>query len=501
MSQSPDGGPRVLVIGAGVAGLVAAIRLRESGIEDVVVVEKAERLGGTWRENTYPGVACDVPSHLYSYSFAPNPDWSHTYAPGDEILAYLEAVADQHGLRDLIRYGTEVTRLHHEPGGWSAETAGGETLRADVVIAATGVLHHPAYPDIEGLDRFDGPCFHSARWDHGVAIDGAKVGIIGAGSTAVQITTAIVDRVAELHLFQRTPQWVLAVPNDPTDAEERRYLASEPEAIVTRRADLARTFEDNFADVVIDADAPGLALIEALCRANLEEHVTDPELRERLRPDHRAACKRLVISPGYYQAVSRSHVSVVTDGIARVEPDGIRTVDGQVHGIDVLVLATGFRVDRFLRPIEVTGTHGTTLEQAWAGRPTAYLGMSIPGFPNLFLLNGPNGPVGNFSLIEVAELQMSYLLQLLDLLRDPDVDEVVATAEATNRFEEERTEAARHTIWATGCRSWYLDDRGIPAAWPWTFQRYRDTLARPSLEHYELRSVRDEHRSTAARPA
>ena len=497
MSQSPDRAPRVLVIGAGVAGLVAAIRLREAGIEDVTVVEKADRLGGTWRENTYPGVACDVPSHLYSYSFAPNPDWSHTYAPGAEILAYLEAVADAHALGDRIRYSTEITGLRHEPGGWSAETADGDFIRADVVIAATGVLHHPAYPDIEGLERFAGPCFHSARWDHEVAVDGARVGIIGAGSTAVQITTALVDRVAELHLFQRTPQWVLAVPNDPTDEDERRYLASEPEAILTRRADLARTFEDNFADVVIDADAPGLALIEALCRANLEEHVTDPALRERLRPDHRAACKRLVISPGYYQAVSRPHVSVVTEGIARVELDGIRTVDGLLHEIDVLVLATGFRVDRFLRPIEVTGTHGTTLEEAWADRPTAYLGMSIPGFPNLFLLNGPNGPVGNFSLIEVAELQVGYLLQLLELLRGPDVDEVVATAEATDRFEDERTEAAKHTIWATGCRSWYLDDRGIPAAWPWTFQRYRDTLARPVLGDYDLRSVRSGHPASA----
>jgi cation diffusion facilitator CzcD-associated flavoprotein CzcO len=500
MSQSPGGAPSVLVIGAGVAGLVAAIRLRESGVDDVVVVEKADRLGGTWRENTYPGVACDVPSHLYSYSFAPNPDWSRTYAPGGEILAYLEAVAEQHALGDRIRYSTEITRLRHEPGGWSAETADGATLRADVVIAATGVLHHPAYPDIAGLDRFAGPCFHSARWDHRAAIDGAKVGVIGAGSTAVQITTAIVDRVATLHLFQRTPQWVLAVPNDPTDEEERRSLARDPAAIAARRADLAQTFEANFADIVIDADAPGLALIEELCRSNLEEHVTDPDLRERLRPDYRAACKRLVISPDYYQAVSRPHVSVVTTDIAQVEADGVRTVDDELHELDVLVLATGFRVDRFLRPIEVTGSDGTTLDQAWAERPTAYLGMSIPGFPNLFLLNGPNGPVGNFSLIEVAELQMGYLLQLLDLLRRDDVDEVVATTAATTRFEDERSEAAKHTIWATGCRSWYLDDRGIPAAWPWTFQRYRDALARPALEHYELRSTRSRRHASAGGP-
>lgn len=498
MSQSPARRPTVLVIGAGVAGLVAAIRLHESGIEQVVMVEKAERLGGTWRENTYPGVACDVPSHLYSYSFEPNPDWTHTFAPGEEILDYLEAVADKYGIRDRIRYRTEITRLVQVAGGWTAHTATGDTLHADVVIAATGVLHHPAYPDIDDLDRFAGPCFHSARWEHDVSIDGASVGIVGAGSTAVQITTAIVDRVAALHLFQRTPQWVLPVPNDPTTEEERRYLAGDPGAIAERRAHFAQTFEDNFADVVVDADAPQLAIIEELCRANLEEHVTDPELRERLRPDYRAACKRLVISPGYYQAVSRPNVSVVTEGIARAEPGGLRTVDGQLHELDVLVLATGFRVDRFLRPIEVIGRDGT-LEQAWSQRPTAYLGMSVPGFPNLFLLNGPNGPVGNFSLIEVAELQMSYVLQLLELLDREDVDEIVATADATARFEDERTEAAKRTIWATGCRSWYLDDRGIPAAWPWTFQRYRDVLARPEIEDYELRSVRTTRVAPAGR--
>ena len=490
MSQSPRRRPTVLVIGAGVAGLVAAIRLREAGIEDVEVVEKAERLGGTWRENTYPGVACDVPSHLYSYSFEPNPDWSHTFAAGAEILAYLEEVADKYGIRDRIRYRTEITQLVQVAGGWTARTGTGEILHADVVIAATGVLHHPAYPDIPGLDRFAGPCFHSARWDHDATIDGAAVGIVGAGSTAVQITTAIVDRVGDLQLFQRTPQWVLPVPNHPTTDEERRHLAGDPAAIAERREQLAQTFEASFADVVIDAGSPQLAVIEELCRANLEGHVTDPDLRERLRPDYRAACKRLVISPGYYQAVSRPHVSVITESISNAEPGGLRTVDDQLHELDILVLATGFRVDRFLRPIEVTGRDGTTLEQVWSQRPTAYLGMSIPEFPNLFLLNGPNGPVGNFSLIEVAELQMGYLVQLLDLLRRDDVDEISATAAAAARFEEERTEAAKRTIWATGCRSWYLDDRGIPAAWPWTFRRYRDVLAYPTIEHYEVRSTR-----------
>lgn len=476
----------MLVIGAGVAGLVAAIEMRRAGYSSITIVEKADRLGGTWRENTYPGVACDVPSHLYSYSFAPNPNWSHTFAPGDEILSYLEAVAADHGVADQIRYGTEILRLEYDGPTWTAHTSTGDVIDAEIVLAATGVLHHPSYPEIEGLDSFSGPCFHSARWDHDVDLRGARLGIIGAGSTAVQITTAVVDQVGHLELFQRTPQWVLPVPNDPVDDDERRRLTRDPGAIAERRAHLAEVFEAAFADVVVDAGSPQLDVIQQLCLDNIDQNIADPELRERLRPDHRAACKRLVVSPGYYQAVAKSNVSVTTDAIERIEATGVRTADGHLHELDVLVLATGFRVDRFLRPIDVVGRDGRSLDEVWRDRPSAYLGMSVPDFPNLFLLNGPNGPVGNFSLIEVAELQVAYLRQLLEPVRTGEVGAVVATAEAADVFEEERTEAAKRTVWVTGCRSWYLDDRGIPAAWPWTFGHYRKTLAAPDPAAYEF---------------
>lgn len=489
MNQSGKRQPRVLVIGAGVAGIVATIKLREAGFDDITVVEKASALGGTWRENTYPGVACDVPSHLYSYSFAPNPQWSHTFAPGWEIQEYLEQVASEFGVAHMIRYDTEVVDLTYRPGGWRATTSAGDVFDAEVVIAATGVLHHPAYPDIDGLDSFDGPCFHSARWDHEATVDGARVGIVGAGSSTIQITTTIADRVGSLTLFQRTPQWVLPVPNDPIDPADQQRLAEDPNAIDERRAYLAEVFEENFANVVVDADSPQLQVIQELCRANLEDNISDPDLRERLRPDYRAACKRLVVSPGYYQAIDRNNVDVVTDKILRFEPSGIRTADGRLHDLDVIVLATGYRVDQFLRPISVTGRDGTMLEQLWADRPSAYLSMSIPGFPNLFLLNGPNGPVGNFSLIEVAELQVTYLCQLLERLQDGMADEICATERAAEEFEDERVEAAKHTVWMTGCRSWYLDDRGIPAAWPWTFGRYREVLAHPNQDHYEFRGT------------
>ncbi|HKY15361.1 MAG TPA: NAD(P)/FAD-dependent oxidoreductase [Microthrixaceae bacterium] len=475
-----------MVVGAGVAGVLAAIRLRAAGIADVTVYEKNDRLGGTWLENTYPGVSCDVPSHLYSYSFAPNPNWSHVFSPGDEIRAYIEDVAQRHGIAEIIRYGTEVRSLTFTEGAWDIELGSGERDRADVVIAATGVLHHPSYPDIDGLARFGGPCFHTARWDHSVPLDGRRVGVVGTGSSAVQVVTAIVDQVAELRLFQRTAQWILSVPNPPIEDEERRRFEADPHAISELRAHYARIFEDTFADVVVDAGSPQLRVLEELCRSNLDHSVADRELRERLRPDYRVACKRLIVSPSFYEAIQQPSARLVTESIVAAEPGGLRTADGSLHELDVLVLATGFRVDRFLRPIEVIGRDGVTLDEVWAERPSAYLGMSIPRFPNLFLLNGPNGPVGNFSLIEVAELQMNYLLPLLERLQSGECAEITATAEAATRFEAERIDAAQRTVWVTGCRSWYLDDRGIPAAWPWTFGRFREVMAHPDLDDFEL---------------
>ena len=477
---------RVVVVGAGMAGILSAIKLREAGLGDVVIYEKASRLGGTWRENTYPGIACDVPSHLYCYSFAPNPDWSHRFSPGGEIQAYLERVARAHGVDRLIRFGDEVTRCELAGGRWRLWTARGERDEADVVIAATGVLHHPRYPDIEGLERFRGACFHSARWDHAVPLDGQRVGIVGTGSSAVQITSAIVDRVARLVLFQRTAQWIFPQENPPYSEAEKAEFRRHPELLREIREQISRLFADNFSNAVVNADAPQMQAIEEACRANLEQSVRDPVLREKLRPSYRAACKRLVISPDFYQAIQKPNAELVTEGIARVEPAGVRTRDGRLHPLDVLVLATGFRVDRFVRPMEVIGRGGLRLDAVWTPHPVAYLSIAVPGFPNFFMLNGPNGPVGNFSLIEVAELELAYILALVDLLRAGRCRELCPTPAATARFEAERVAAARHTVWMTGCRSWYLDERGIPAVWPWTFDRFREAMAAPRLEDYEL---------------
>jgi cation diffusion facilitator CzcD-associated flavoprotein CzcO len=479
---------RVVIVGAGMAGICAAIKLGEAGITDFTIYEKAGRVGGTWRENTYPGVACDVPSHLYSYSFAPNPDWSYRFSPGDEIETYFEDVARRYGVLDVVRFGTEVTRLAYEDGRWRIGLSDGATDEADVVLAATGVLHHPHYPEIEGLDTFEGAIFHSARWDHGVELGGKRLGVIGNGSTGVQIVSAVVDTVADLTLFQRTPQWILDVPNVEIPADERARFRGDPSALREQHEQLSQMFTEMFADAVVDADSPAMALLEQLCHANLENNVADPELRERLRPSYRAGCKRLVMSADFYPAIGRPNAHLVTDGITRVEPKGVRTADGTLHELDVVVLATGFRADRFLRPIEVSGRGGVSLDAVWANRPSAYLAVSVPDFPNLFMLNGPNGPVGNFSLIEVAELQLAYILQLLDWIGGDRPAAVCASHDAADQFDAERLDAAKKTIWSTGCASWYLDDRGVPAAWPWTFERFRERMAAPDRGDFEVAS-------------
>jgi cation diffusion facilitator CzcD-associated flavoprotein CzcO len=477
---------RVAIIGAGMAGILSAIKLTEAGFTDVTVYEKADRLGGTWRENTYPGIACDVPSHLYSYSFHLNPGWSHPFSPGHEIQAYLEEVARDHRVDSLIRFDEEVTTCSWIDRRWHLDTARGTHDVADFVIAATGVLHHPNYPDIKGLDAFEGSLFHSSRWDHGVTLEGARVGIVGTGSTAVQLVSAVVEPAQKLSLFQRTAQWIMPQENPPYREEERTEWGRNPGKLQHLHQSLSELFT-NFANGIVDADSQEMAMIADMCRQNLETKVADPVLRERLRPNYRAACKRLVISPNFYESLQRDNAELVTEPIDHIEAGGIRTVDGRLHDLDVVVLATGFKVDAFMRPMSVIGRDGQDLAAVWADRPNAYLSISIPEFPNFAMVNGPNGPVGNFSLIEVAEMQVGYILQLIDRVDAGRCREISVTQAATDRFEAQRVAAAANTIWSTGCQSWYLDDRGIPATWPWSFGRFSAEMERPKLDAFDQR--------------
>ncbi|MHB8320341.1 MAG: flavin-containing monooxygenase [Acidimicrobiales bacterium] len=477
---------RFAIIGAGMSGIASAIKLIESGQTDFTVYEKADRVGGTWRENTYPGVTCDVPSHLYRYAFSPNPNWSHMFSPGDEIERYFESVANDYDVNPYIRFNDEVTSCVFKNAKWHIATRSGLSDEVDVVIAATGVLHHPNYPEIDGLRSFKPPMFHSARWDHSVDLDDARVGVIGTGSTAVQIVSAIIDQVRSLSLFQRTAQWILPISNPDYSEEEKESFRKNPERMRETYEFFSKMFTEGFADAVVDADSPQMKAIEEACVRNLEDNVHDPELRERLRPDYRAACKRLIVSASFYDSIQKPNAHLVTEGIERIEESGVRTRDGQLHELDVLVLATGFKADAFMRPMKVSGRDGVELSDVWAKRPNAYLSISIPDFPNFFMLNGPNGPVGNFSLIEVAELQIDYVMQLVDTIRSRRCREISATKEAMDTLDAARIEAAKQTVWTTGCHSWYLDDRGVPANWTWTFERFREVMAKPDLGAYEF---------------
>jgi cation diffusion facilitator CzcD-associated flavoprotein CzcO len=477
---------RFIIIGAGMSGLLSAIKLREAGFDNCVIYEKADRLGGTWRENTYPGISCDVPSHFYCYSFALNPEWSHRFSPGAEIQTYFEEVARRYGVDSSIQYRKEITRCQLEHGRWRIEMADGSTDVGDFLIAATGVLHHPAYPDIEGLDSFAGPAFHSARWNHRVRLAGRRLGVIGTGSSAIQIVGALVDEVAELSLFQRTAQWIMPMGNQAYSEAEKAAFRRHPETIAQLRSEISHMFTDGFSNHLADVSSPQLQAIHDACVANLENSVKDPGLREKLRPNYRAACKRLIMSANFYDAIQRPNAKLVTEGIGRIEKSGVRTRDGKLHELDVLVLATGFRVDRFMRPMAVIGRNGTKLDEVWKGGPFAYMAISVPDFPNLFMLNGPNSPVGNFSLIEVAELQLSYILQLIEQVRSGSCTEVSVSRAAMERFDAERKVAAAKTIWNSGCKSWYLDAAGLPTAWPWTFDRFREEMSGPRLSDYEL---------------
>ncbi|GGA37606.1 flavin-containing monooxygenase [Sphingomonas psychrolutea] len=478
---------RFVIIGAGMAGMLAGIRLKERGDTDFTIYEKGDTVGGTWRENSYPGLACDTPAHSYTFSFATNPEWSAFYAPGPEIRAYFEDIADRYDLKSQISFNTEIASCRFVDGRWRIVTTDGRDDVADVVIAATGVLHHPAMPDIPGLASFAGPYFHSARWDHSVGFDGKRIGVIGNGSTGVQIVSALSKIAGTLVHFQRSPQWIMPCPDlKYSDADKQAFRDDPAKIEAVRNGPEASARRARFTAAIIDLDSPELAEIQEIVERNLQDSIRDPDLREKLRPDYRAACKRMVFSAHYYNAVQRPNVEVAVGTIERVEAAGIRMKDGSFHELDVIALATGFRVDQFVRPMIVEGVGGQSLDVLWAEHPRAYYAVAVPDFPNFFLLNGPTGPVGNFTLIDIAEAQWTYIDQLIDLLRAGTCDAVAPSRAALENYEERRTEAAKRTVFASGCRSWYLDKQGVPQVWPWSYAYFQHVMATPNLDDYDL---------------
>jgi cation diffusion facilitator CzcD-associated flavoprotein CzcO len=474
--------PRIAIVGAGMSGICMGARLRLAGIEGFTLFEKSDRLGGTWRDNTYPGLSCDVPSRFYQFTFAPNPDWTHVYSPGAEIWEYFDSVAAKFGLGEHIRYGAEVTLARWADGVWQVHTSDGEVAEFDFLISATGILHHPRHPDLKGLEDFEGASFHSARWDHDVPLEGRRVAVVGTGSTGVQIVVGLAGVAGRLLLFQRTPQWILPLRNPEIPRFVRR--AHRRVAWLNRFSYyLWRSIFEVFAPALTQ---PGLRrrFVQWVCRRHLQS-VADPDLRRRLTPDYEPMCKRLVVSSQFYESVQRDDVEVVSEAIDHVEARGIVTADGVLHPVDVLVLATGFDAHAYLRPMDLVGPGGRTLDDAWADGPRAYQTIALPGFPNFFMFMGPNSPVGNYSLTAIAETQATFALEWIARWQAGEIDTVQPRQSATDAFYRRVREAMPDTVWTTGCDSWYLGQDGLPELFPWTPDRHRALLGTVHPEDFE----------------
>ena len=477
--------PKVVIIGAGMTGLLMIIKLREAGIKDIVVLEKKDNIGGTWRENTYPGVACDIPAHMYTYSFEPNPEWSHRFAHGEEIQAYFEHVADKYALRQFIRFNEAVTACHYDvdplqPGKWILQTASGEKLVADFVISATGILHHPAKPDIPGLDSFQGAQFHTAEWDHSVPLKDKNIGVIGTGSTAAQVIPELIKVAAKVSVFQRTPQWIVNLPNKAFSKKLKSKWRQRPALMHRLRRWYTFGVEQTFSKAVIGKKLPHM-LVNIWCRLYLRLAIKDPGLRAKLKPDYRVGCKRLIANTSFYPAIQQPKAELVTESIERIEPKGIRTKDGHLHPLDVLVLSTGFHPFNFMRPMDLRGKQGVSIDARWGRKVQAYRSLMIPGFPNFFLMLGPNTPIGNFSVIAMSEVQAEYVIKLIRKWQAREFDEVTASERAFELYNAYLKAGMKDTVWLGGCQSWYLDADGDPAMWPYTWRQWVEEMAEPDM--------------------
>lgn len=464
---------RVAIIGSGFGGLGAAIRLRQEGQRDFVVLERAGDVGGTWRDNAYPGCACDVESHLYSFSFAPNPGWSRRYAPQPEILAYLRACAERFAVLPHVRFGHEVcgAAWDAQAGRWRLRTSHGP-LSADVLVAAPGPLSEPALPALPGLDRFAGKVFHSARWDHGHDLRGRRVAVIGTGASAIQFVPEIQPLVGRLHLLQRTPPWILPRRDRAVSAGLRRLLTALPPAQRLLRAGI----EVQRELLGVPFLHPGLMQYgQRAALQHLARQVPDPALRARLTPGYTMGCTRVLLSDNYLPALSQPNVEVITSGVRAVLPHAIVTEDGAERAVDTIICGTGFQVTD--PPIShlLRGREGKTLAEVWQGSPRAHLGMTVSGFPNLFLLLGPNTGLGHTSVVLMIESQVEHLLAALRHLDQRGLRALEPRPAAQAAFVAEVDARMRHTVWSTGgCRSWYLDPSGRNSTlWPGSTWRYR----------------------------
>jgi cation diffusion facilitator CzcD-associated flavoprotein CzcO len=477
----------IAVVGAGFGGVGAAVMLRRAGHADVTVFERGERVGGVWHHNTYPGAACDVPSHLYEFSFAPNPRWSRRYAPQSEIQTYLEDVARRHGVLDRIKTRTEVQRASwdEEREKWVLETSAG-THEADIMLTACGQLSVPKLPPIPGLEGFEGPAFHTAEWRHDVDLTGKRVGVMGTGCSAIQVVPAIQPTVEQVDVYQRSPGWTFPKMDFAYSERAKRLFERYP---ILQRLD--RSFVFGFMELGAAAMTRHRWLLKpfrAVAARQITKAIDDPELRRKVTPGDEVGCKRLMLTDDWYPTLTKPNVELVSDGVAEVTPTGIRTEAGDERPADVLVLATGFKTHGFVAPMEVNGAGGRTLAEEWADVARAYLGMSVPGFPNMFLLYGPNTNGGTGSVIYTIEAGMGHVLAALDELERTDARRIEVRRQTAEQFDRELRAALAGTVWHTGCTSWYVDENGNdPNQWPWLWSAYRRRAGRLEPGTYELK--------------
>ena len=487
----------IAVVGAGLGGVGAAVLLHRAGYDDVTVFERGERVGGVWNHNSYPGAACDVPSHLYEFSFDPNPHWSRRYAPQAEIQAYAEGVARRHGVLDRVRTNTEVTgaRWDEDSGRWILETSAG-VHEADVLITACGQLSVAKMPSIRGLESFDGPVFHTSQWRHDVELSGKRVAVIGTGCSAIQAVPAIQPLVQQLDVYQRSPGWTIPKMDFAYSERTQRLFERFP---ILQRLDRAAIF------AFMELGALGmtrhrwlLGPFRAVGRRQITKVIADEELRAKVTPSDEIGCKRLMLTDEWYPTLTRPNVELITDPIAEVTSSGVRLEDGSERGADVLVLATGFKTHGFVAPMGITGAGGRTLKETWAPVPRAYLGLSVPGFPNMFLLYGPNTNGGTGSVIDTIEAGVSHVIAALGQLERARASRIEVRRQTADSFDTQLRAALRTTVWHTGCTNWYVDENGNdPNQWPWLWSTYRRRAARIEPGAYEL-SARAPEREPAA---
>lgn len=476
-----------IIIGAGFGGLTAAIKLKEAGYTRLVVLEKGDKVGGTWRENTYPGACCDVPSRLYSLSFALNPDWSRAYSPQPEIRAYMEKVAEQFGVTSYFRFNTEVEAAEWDAaaGLWRVKIKGGDTLSAPVLVSGLGQLNKPSFANIPGRESFKGDSWHSAQWRHDIDLKGKTIGCIGAGASAIQYIPEIAKEAGKVVVFQRTPNYIVPRLDRAFSGLEKWLFRTFPAIDKANR-----WFIWKMMDLRFEAFKTGTKSAEnfkKLALKYLDDTITDPVLKAKLTPDYPIGCKRILVSDDYYQALARDNVELITEGVKEITPTGVRTAEGAEHACDVLVYGTGFVTTDFIAPIEIKGAGGNTLSEAWKDGAEAYLGVTVAGFPNLFLLYGPNTNLGHNSIIVMIEAQVDYLVEAMKALKARGAKALDVKPEAYARFNSQLQQDLTGTAWAGSCSSWYKTASGkITNNWSGDTKTYRELMSRPALEDYEV---------------